>query len=321
MARFHTDGAGRADSPSILEQLMDTIRCASGCELSFEDLTGITFHAPAFKLPDRLKIHTCAACLHAKSTPRGQGDCMANKVAVNRIALRRRRVFTGMCHVGLNEIVAPLSHQGIVIGVFYFGSVLVQETEQQSFGRLKKYCQRRGLDTASFRKAFNASAKISTSEFARLQSHIDLLLRVATVLVEQSGLPVSRYKSEPGSHRLRLQAIPPFIQAAARYIDRNHGNAMTLQDLADHLHCSPSYLSRSFSRYYPEGISGYLRRVRLDHAVKLIQLGTLSMGEIAFLVGFEDQSYFTKVFRQVYGKSPGQFRLLSPPPTANETKC
>ena len=287
---------------------MDTIRQASGCELSFEDLTGISFHCPSFKLPDRLKIHTCAACMVAKSGQATHSDCIANKIAVNRIGMRRRRSFSGMCHVGLNEIVIPLTHQGIVLGIFYFGSVLLKETAGASHSRLKSYCQTRSLDFETFRRALLSVPQMSKSEFAGLSSHVDLLLRIAAILVEQSGLPMATYKSEQAADRLVLKKIPNLVQAAARYIDRHHVNAVSLQDIAKHLHCSPHYISRSFSRYYPGGISGYLRKVRLDHAVKLIQLGRYNMGEIGFMVGFENQSYFIKVFREAYGISPGQFR-------------
>ncbi len=301
-------GKNQASQPPLFEQIVEMIRKATGCELNFEDLTGVTYHCPELNLPERLKIHSCSACMFAKSTKETHLDCLQNKIAVNRIALRRRRHFSGMCHLGLNEWVVPFIYNGNVLGIFYFGSVLVTESIRESRNRIKNYCKRRDLDYIHFRKAFATAKKLTKVEFQKLQENIDLLLEIASMIVAQSGLPTENYKAVEGAHRIPSKQIPNLVQAIARYIDRNHSCSITLNDLAKHFHCNPDYASRCFSRHYPEGIFGYLRRIRLDHAVKLLRIGRHSVGEISFLVGFGDQSYFTKIFRETFGCSPGKFR-------------
>lgn len=300
--------AGPLAAPSTLSQLMDMIREATNCDLNFEDLTGISYHCPDLNLPERLRIHTCTACMFAKSKRKTHVDCINNKIAANRIAMRRRRTFSGMCHIGLNEMVAPLILNGNVLGVFYCGSVLVVEHAAESRNRLKTYCKRRDLELKEFQAAFHAVPKLKKSAFVQMHSKLELLVEVAKLLVMQSGLPIDAYATKKSADRLSAKQIPPLVQAAARYIERNHGSAISLQDIANHLHCTPHYVSRCFSRHFPEGITGYLRKVRMDHAVKLIRSGRYSMGEISFMVGLSDQSYFTKIFRETFGCSPGKFR-------------
>ena len=47
---------------------------------------------------------------------------------------------------------------------------------------------------------------------------------------------------------------------------------------------------------------------RLERATEMMQYDELSIGDIAMLVGFEEQSYFARVFRRAYGVSPAKYR-------------
>jgi two-component system, response regulator YesN len=54
----------------------------------------------------------------------------------------------------------------------------------------------------------------------------------------------------------------------------------------------------------------YLTHVRVSNAQRLLQETNLSIAEIAAQVGFSDQSYFDRRFKQAFGKSPREFRQV-----------
>lgn len=83
---------------------------------------------------------------------------------------------------------------------------------------------------------------------------------------------------------------------------------LTLADVAEMVQLSPSYFSRLFKQEMGTSFSEYLADLRLGEAKKLLLSTSQNMGEIGFACGFEDQSYFTKVFKKKFGITPNRYR-------------
>ena len=52
----------------------------------------------------------------------------------------------------------------------------------------------------------------------------------------------------------------------------------------------------------------FIRNIRLKRAVQLLETESYTVSEIAYKVGFNDPSYFTRIFKKEYGKSPSEMR-------------
>lgn len=92
------------------------------------------------------------------------------------------------------------------------------------------------------------------------------------------------------------------------YIRVNYYNKISLDDIAQHVNFSKAYLSRIFKEETGENISSYINKVRIEKAKLLLSDKRCSLVDVANLTGFEDQSYFTKVFKSVTGISPKKFK-------------
>ncbi|MFP7168867.1 response regulator transcription factor [Terribacillus sp. FSL K6-0262] len=92
------------------------------------------------------------------------------------------------------------------------------------------------------------------------------------------------------------------------YIKEHYHEALSLSDIANHFHFSPSYLSNYFSAHSREGFSGYLNRVRIEAAINLLRQNDIPISKISEQVGFSDHSYFCRVFKKQTGYSPSQYR-------------
>lgn len=96
--------------------------------------------------------------------------------------------------------------------------------------------------------------------------------------------------------------------------------AFDLKTISSDLELNPSYLSRSFSKYFEDlNFGEYTRKVRIEKAIELMHTPAYSLTEIAYLTGFSDQSHFTRIFRLQTGKSPSAFRKEIPK-SKNTTK-
>jgi TolB-like protein/AraC-like DNA-binding protein/tetratricopeptide (TPR) repeat protein len=98
-----------------------------------------------------------------------------------------------------------------------------------------------------------------------------------------------------------------FLQKIVSIVEENIANEnFGVTDLAEVVNMSRSNLLRKVKKETGESVSVFIRNVRLDNAKKLLEDETLTVSEIAYQVGFNSTSYFTKCFRERYGHTPGQ---------------
>ncbi len=98
------------------------------------------------------------------------------------------------------------------------------------------------------------------------------------------------------------------IKRAVNYIRQNYMNKISLNDISSHTNISVSYLSKVFKEEMGCNMSAFINQVRVENAKLFLLNDSIPMTEVAYLSGFEDQSYFTKVFKKVSGATPGKYR-------------
>ncbi len=91
------------------------------------------------------------------------------------------------------------------------------------------------------------------------------------------------------------------------YLAENHTH-VTLSEIAAHFHRSRSHVSHLFKTNAGVSLRAWCNDLRLSDAKHLLRSTELSVTEIAYEVGFEDASYFIKLFREKFGVSPRKFR-------------
>lgn len=100
----------------------------------------------------------------------------------------------------------------------------------------------------------------------------------------------------------------PITLKARQYIDSHLAEPQSLEGLAEILGVSPFYLSKLFKEETGETYVNYVTNARLEKARKLLSDGGLIIKEISAGVGYSDQNYFSKLFRQKYGETPSEYR-------------
>lgn len=107
-------------------------------------------------------------------------------------------------------------------------------------------------------------------------------------------------------------SLRPATQRRLRdYVLANLGQAITLDDLAREAAMSPWHFARIFKQTTGETPHGYVLRLRIDHARRLIEAGGHGLADIALQCGFSGQSHFTSRFRLVMGVTPRKYALAS----------
>ncbi|MDR1796505.1 MAG: AraC family transcriptional regulator [Clostridiales Family XIII bacterium] len=98
------------------------------------------------------------------------------------------------------------------------------------------------------------------------------------------------------------------LRDTIHYINQNYNLPLRLEDLARRIYISPAHFSTLFKAETGYTFKAYLNKVRIEQSKMLMQNKAVNLAEISDMVGFTDQSYFTRVFKKQEGKSPNRYR-------------
>lgn len=105
-----------------------------------------------------------------------------------------------------------------------------------------------------------------------------------------------------------LPQVSSATSKAVSYINAHYAEKLTLRELAANLYLNDTYLSKLFRQELNTSFTDYLNKTRIEHSMEFMRTTDKSLLEIAGLVGFDDQSYFTKIFKKVTGTTPRQYK-------------
>lgn len=107
-----------------------------------------------------------------------------------------------------------------------------------------------------------------------------------------------------------LQADDTAIEVVKEYVKTNYSLPLTLKIVAELTYYNPNYFGRLFFKCENQRFYNYLHQVRIEAAKELLLSTPYSYPEISEMIGYNDISYFFKVFKKVTGETPGNFKKL-----------
>ena len=147
----------------------------------------------------------------------------------------------------------------------------------------------------------NLTLETNARSLKRIQDAktIEELTDILHSIVERIAGQISSFQGIPHATAMRK---------AERYIQENFTRKLSLQEIAKVAGLSAPYFSTLFKEEMGENLSKYLNRLRVEKASRLLLESDLSLSEIAGACCFEDQSWFSKIFKIFTGLSPGKYR-------------
>lgn len=137
-----------------------------------------------------------------------------------------------------------------------------------------------------------------------LESLVEILEKLKIILdtekksfKERFSIPEGPYTSEE------------IVIMLKEFIKENYTEDINLNFIAEKLNYSVGYLSRIFSEHTGISLWKYIIELRINRAKYLLQNHReLSVKQIGEMVGYPDQSYFSRIFKRIVGKSPQEYR-------------
>ncbi|MBQ4378296.1 MAG: substrate-binding domain-containing protein [Treponema sp.] len=159
-------------------------------------------------------------------------------------------------------------------------------------------------------------------------THVPVLVLLEHVLSDEEVEALCAYprtilcnkgaaESEPFEKRIKEiiagdEILPPhtgaIVKKAILYLNKNASRQIVRWKLADTVHVSEDYLTRIFHKEIGLSLWEYLNLYRINLATKMLMESNDTIYEIAEKSGFQDQAYFCRVFKKIYGVPPGKIR-------------
>ena len=102
------------------------------------------------------------------------------------------------------------------------------------------------------------------------------------------------------------------LAAATAYMEKHFSEDLRMEKLAEIAGYSVRQFTRLFRAAYAVTPMNYLVNLRMQKAMQLLKNTALSVGEAAWRCGYEDQNYFSRIFRQYAGMTPSEYRSQNP---------
>lgn len=98
------------------------------------------------------------------------------------------------------------------------------------------------------------------------------------------------------------------VRRALEYMDKNFAVSLSLADIAGDAGFSPEYFCRLFKNEVGMNFSVYLQELRLRESARLLRETGYKVYEIAEMVGYNNLSYYSRIFKKKYGVNPYEYR-------------
>ena len=191
-----------------------------------------------------------------------------------------------ICYGGLMDIAVPILYEGEILGYIIMGQLKVGDY----FSRATKTLADLGLNIRQMDAEYK---NLPLTPPEKIQS----LITIVTMLAE---------------HILMKDMMKPSmnegLKRAVDYIQEHLDCKLTISEITRKTNLSKSLIYRNFHRYFQCTVNEYINRERIERAVPLLTQTDLSIEEISRRVGFSNASYFGRIFKNIKGRSPREFR-------------
>lgn len=214
----------------------------------------------------------------------------------NRHYLEYERRLKQLLEIGDRHEVQVLINE--LIGRIYFIDAIDFDSIKQRIAELAAVLSRATIDSGA---DINVVFSINDS-FMRTLSQVNDIDELNIWLIDL----INRFMDS--TFNFERARTADLIHKIYEYIRVNIDQKITLEDISKEVYLSKNYISTMFKEHTGQSLTSYINTVRINKSKKLLLEGDCSLSQIAGLCGFDDQSYFTNVFKHIVGISPNKFR-------------
>ncbi len=241
------------------------------------------------------KKYANSFCAMLANSNRSCAACLEMQKKMDDIPGTEARTVT--CFAGLCDSAVPVSVGNKIIGYLQTGQVALHKPTAAQFRKIAKQLIEWGakVDLQKLEDAYYHSYCLTPQRYAAMVRLLETFAKHLSLIASQIIIQEDDTES-------------PIVRRARAYILANQADPIDLAKVAKATHVSTFYFCKLFKKATGLTFTEYLSRVRVEKAKHLLLRPHLRISEIAYDVGFQSLTHFNRVFRQLVGQSPSQYR-------------
>lgn len=287
----------------VLSDYLKQISSDFGIQICINDFSGFLFlDRELTELLQPFMIHGNPYCMMIKSEKSLWDKCQRMKKPIAEKCMKQKSTFYGMCYAGVEEYIVPLICNGQLIGTINAGVFCSHSKVGERF--IKRVSQFSTLDESILMNLYDTSLNKNTPRIEKINS----LLGIAAEYISRIYYDFLLTYPELMNNARYNSCEDNILSHTLEYIKRNYKNQLSVPDIAHFCHCSVSYINHVFKKKMKVNIKLYINQLRVEDAKTYLTGTDLPVKTISSCIGFNDSNYFSKVFSEICGVSPTQFR-------------
>lgn len=232
------------------------------------------------------KVFVRNYCEEIHKTCTGKERCFLSDKALMEKCRETKKAQNSVCHAGLTDIAIPIILNDEIAGYTILGQIRTEENFENVFKRIKNIED----DKEKMQKYYEEMPFFD-------DEHIKSLTTVATVF--------AKYIFTKELCHLEENDV---IKSVIAYMNDNLKNNICVEDITKNTGVCKSTLYKYFKNEYNCTPKEYLNKMRVTQSLKMLLCTDYSIRKISEESGFSDISYYSKIFRKMYGMSPLCYR-------------
>ncbi len=228
-------------------------------------------------LPRESTIHSSPICDESKQTLSGYKKCVRCRNIALKKATTLKKSFGGLCINGIYEYCRPIIYKDEVIAVLFIGNIFNENPK-----------------TLNLDSRMLSTLQKNFSEFDA-QKIADLIESYILFLA----------KEYPKKENVTFN---PLIENIKNYVEENLNYNFPISNIAAIFGYNEKYLGRMFKKHTGLSITEYTNKRRIEEILPLIKSTNIPITEIALRAGFNNVTYFNRVFKKETGITPSALR-------------
>jgi AraC-like DNA-binding protein len=290
------------DNAELVDNLTKS-RIYQDYERAFSETTGLPVSlrpVESWQLPHRGKRHENPFCALISEKSRACAACLRLQQQLSETAGHEPKTLT--CELGLSDTAVPIRLGERLVGFLQTGQVFRKKPTEAQFARANQLIGQWGLNIADkrIRETFFDTRTLRQKQHDAVVQLLSIFAQHISMISNQ--VLVQKENSEP-----------PAITRAKQFIQDHQAEDLSLGQVAKAVSMSSFYFCKMFKKSTGLHFTEYVSRVRVERAKNLLLNRNLRISEIAYEIGFQSLTHFNRVFKQIMGQSPTEFReQLSP---------
>jgi len=230
-------------------------------------------------------------CVLVRSNPNGYKGCIDCDKRAQERSKNISSSYIYKCHMALTEMIHPAFNDEVFVGSFTFGQFHSSEKDiDANWESIEKTIKSWKIPVDLAKQYYYQLPVFTEEKIMNIKNILDL---IAAYSVNSEVISLDN-----DTNMIKIE----------KYIDDNIDKDIALEDIANYLHMNPSYISSLFSKKKNITLFKFIQATRIKKACHLLKSTDKPVRTICEMVGYKDQNYFTRVFKEIKNATPREYR-------------